>query len=84
MLATVMARNKPKVDLRVNLDKLWDEDLTLKAVSEATELHENTLSQYRRGSVAQPRLDILIVLARYFSKRTGKKITVDDLFEVND
>ena len=67
--------------IRVNLDPYWD-DLTNQEVADALDVNINTVSSYRNGNVKNPKIEILIKFKEFFTRRTGKKIILEDLLKI--
>ena len=67
-------------ELRLTFRRVWDEDLTNSEVSEATGIHMNTLTKYRKGN-PQARLDILLKLRAFFEERLQRKVSLDEFIE---
>ena len=75
-----MSEKEFNTELRLTFKHVWSENLTNSEVSEATGIHMNTLTKYRKGH-PQARLDILLKLRAYFEERLKRKVSLDEFIE---
>ena len=68
----------------INLEPFWTEDLTNANVADAIGIHPNSVSNLRSGSVDRCKLETIMKLREFFSKKIGKPVSFDDLINVEE
>ncbi len=68
---------------KLNVNRFWPESLTITKAAEELSMNPRSLTTIRKGTERGEWLT-LFKLADYLSKKTGKHISLEDLFEVEN
>ena len=71
----------PIKNARLNVNRFWPRDLTITQAAEDLEMNPRSLTNIRKGTERGEWIT-LFKLAEYLSEKTGKQISLEDLFEV--
>jgi DNA-binding XRE family transcriptional regulator len=66
---------------RLNVNRFWPDDLTITKAAEELDMNPRSLTTIRKGTERGEWLTLL-KLAEYLSEKSGKQISLEDLFEV--
>jgi DNA-binding XRE family transcriptional regulator len=66
---------------RLNVNRFWPDDLTITKAAEDLDMNPRSLTTIRKGTERGEWLTLL-KLAEYLSEKSGKQISLEDLFEV--
>lgn len=66
---------------RLNINRFWPDDLTITKAAEDLNMNPRSLTTIRKGTERGEWLT-LFKLAEYLSEKTGEKISLEDLFEI--
>lgn len=66
---------------RLNVNRFWPDNLTITKAAEELQMNPRSLTTIRKGTERGEWLT-LFKLAEYLSEKTGRHISLEDLFEV--
>ena len=69
--------------IRVNLSPYWG-NLNNREVADELNLNINTVSSYRNGNIRNPNIEVLMKFRDYFSQKLAKKLSLEDLLQVEE
>ena len=71
----------PIKSARFNINRFWPTELTITQAAEDLDMNPKSLTNIRKGTERCEWIT-LFKLAEYLSEKTGKQISLEDLFEV--
>ncbi len=73
----------PQMKVVLDVSPFWDDDLTGIELAKELGMNYRSISTLRKGT-DRGSWETLIKLSRFFSKRLGKKVTVEDLLVIKE
>lgn len=67
---------------KLNVMKFWPDDLTITQAAEDLDMNPRSLTNIRKGTDRGEWLT-LFKLAEYLSQKTGRKLALEDLFDID-
>jgi DNA-binding XRE family transcriptional regulator len=71
----------PVRNAKLNVMKFWPDDLTITQAAEDLDMNPRSLTNIRKGTDRGEWLT-LFKLAEYLSQKTGRKLALEDLFDI--
>ena len=73
----------PEMKVVLDVSPFWDDDLTGIELAQELGMNYRSISTLRKGT-DRGSWETLIKLSRFFSKRLGRKVTIEDLLVIKE
>ena len=73
----------PEMKVVLDVSPFWDDDLTGIELAQELGMNYRSISNLRKGT-DRGSWETLIKLSRFFSKRLGRKVTIEDLLVIKE
>ena len=73
----------PELKVVLDVSPFWDDDLTGIELAQELGMNYRSISNLRKGT-DRGSWETLIKLSRFFSKRLGRKVTIEDLLVIKE